>query len=398
MNLVVDNHPVGADYAVVSGLIAQLLGDEFPVEPVGYVFAGLVVGDGIVGHHGRGHAGLSVQAECSLDKGTLVCLETVAGVDGELAVAVVGIATALAAAAAGPVFHHVVYAVVAPPVGNFVGSFRGLEPVAISPGEVGGEAGFGSERAAVSVPTGIGAEVSLGREGRSQSQSPIFGRGDASKLEYDFGVECRSQSQHVAPHRNLSTAAGAEFSIGQGRVAGVRRVVGRDAVGMPLDQRLYLVVPSGSRLGTLYLGYEHMSQVIFLQEPQLCIAQVVGPGTAFGKRFPAIGIVGHGQFVLDAVEHEAGNLVDRQFRSQVFGPFFHRQPPVFVGFEPAGPVEVFEGLAFDRDDFYPRVRRVTQCRAIGLYDETVIFFLYLLESGVYEWLHVFVLCIQILIF
>ena len=53
-----------------------------------------------------------------------------------------------------------------------------------------------------------------------------------------------------------------------------------------------------------------------------------------------------------AVEHESGDLLDREFRGEVFGSDFHGQSPVLILVEFAVFVEVFEGEAVLGDDFY----------------------------------------------
>ena len=52
VHLVVGDEPVGADNALEACLATQLLGEDVVVESVAHILAGLVEGDGVIGHDG----------------------------------------------------------------------------------------------------------------------------------------------------------------------------------------------------------------------------------------------------------------------------------------------------------------------------------------------------------
>ncbi len=67
--LICRDGPVGADYTLIAKLLPQQVADEIAIERIAYilfVFGILVKGNRIVGHHGAGFPGRSVQLKSSL--------------------------------------------------------------------------------------------------------------------------------------------------------------------------------------------------------------------------------------------------------------------------------------------------------------------------------------------
>ena len=299
-------------------------------------------------------------------------LVAAARVYGKLSVAIVGVAAAFTRAAARPVLHHCVHAAVAPSSSRRIG----LEAVGVCAREVGHEAWLRSERAAVAIPPRVGAEVGLRRQCRGKTESAVFLAGNPAELFNGFGRERGGKSEHIAPQRDAAIAAGAELGIGKCRMARVGRVVGRDAVRASFDERLHLIVPSRCRFRTFDSRHQHVAQIVVGEKLDLRVAEVVSLHAAFGKRLTSVGVVGHRQLVLYAVEHQSGNLVDTQPRRKVGCAFLHRQTPVLIGQESVAAVKTFERLAVYFNNFHSRCGRVAQVGAVGLTHQVEAVFFY----------------------
>ena len=348
--VVVRDAPVGADHAVKAELIAQQVGDDIVVVTVTDIPSGRVdaVGDGVIGHHGRGRSGLPVQLESAVDEGTGLRLEVAAGIDGIFAVVEVGVAAALFRAARRPVLDHGVDTLETPAVGA---AFRGLESVDIGACHVGIQVGIFTKGADEAVPAGLRGQVDLRTEGCGDAQGPVFFRSDVAELTHQIWVEGGSQSQRGGPERDLSACTGVVFCRHSRLVAGIGAVVGRDAVPQLLDEGLDVVVPAGGHLRAGNRGHQHVAQVVVGQELFL----------GFGQSGSRDGLVG-------AVEHQAGDLFDGKLCGEVAGTVDGGFPPVFIYVEGTVAVEVFEGVAALFED---RGGGVTQRGAAALFDAAV---------------------------
>ena len=351
VHLVVRDEPVGTHHAVVARLFAQLSCYDVAVKAVSHVLARLVVRYGVIGHYGRTCSRLAVELEGAVRERILVLLEASAGIDRKLSVAVVGVASSLSATAPGPVFRHGVDAVSAP-----CATVGRLKSVGIRPRHVCHEARLTSEGAAEPVPSRVGAEVGLWRQGCGDALQTILACRCASELLHEVRVKRGGEAQQSAPLRYLAPCSRRKLGIGGGRMSWVRRVVGRNAVCASFHKCLHVVAPSCRRRRALHLSHEHMSYVVAREKLFLQVAQVIGLLPALSKGLAVIGVVGHGQPVLRTVQHQSCNLLNGQSRGEVACAFLGCQSPVFVRHQLPRAKKILERQAVHLNDLYPRQR------------------------------------------
>ena len=377
--------PVGAHDAVEAVAAPQHVVDDDPVVGVGArdgavgpvvedgpVRGAVAPGDRVVGHDGAGAAGGAVQAEGGLGEGHQVLGLVAPRVDGELAEAVVGVAPALAGAAAGPVLDHGHHRG-RPPAGvrdrglaradpegraglGAVG-LGGLHGVAVGAGVVGHEPAVGPPGVLEAHPARVGGQVDLGAQRGGDAQGPVLARDDGGALAHPLGVEQGGHAQALGPAGDVDGGGG---ELGPGGLPGaVARVCG-DVDGharrLGLGQGLEGVVPPGGRVGRLEGDGQDVAEVVVGEHGALLVGRrpgggaglLAGPAAVVGAREGADAGVGDG--LVGRVEHEAGDLLDAQPPGQVGGPLGGGQAPVLVGQEPAGAGQVLEQQPVDLDD------------------------------------------------
>ena len=330
--VVLGDVPVRADDPFETLLLAQQAVDDEVVVAVADIAAPgvLAVGDGVVGHHGRGGLGAALDAEGPFDEGPHVRLELAAGIDGVFAIAVVGVAASFLRTAGGPVLDHGVDAAHAPAVLAVLG---GLEAFHIGPGHGDVELRILAEGAAEAAPARLRGQVDLRAEGRGDAEGPVLGRGDHAEPAHHPRVEGGGEAQRGGPERDLAAGAGVELGRGARLVARVRGIVGRDAVAEGLHEGLDAVVPARGDLGRGDARHEHGAQVVLFEELAL------GGRDRVGRHA-----------LVAAVEHQAGDLLDAELRGQVLRPLQGGLAPVFVDVERAVAVEVLEDFPADMEE------------------------------------------------
>ena len=351
---VLGDAPVGAYHTLEMGILTKLLLDHPFAEATTHVLARrvLVPEDAVDGHHGRGHLRATLETERALGERTFVHGQVVSGIDGILARSEVGVAAALLRAIAIPVLHHGVDTPVAPPLR--LGG--GLEPVAVGPGQIGGELRVLAEGAAEAEPARFGGDIDLRRQGGGDAQGAVFGSGYLAETAHELRVEGGGQAERRGPLRDLPSRTGVELRGGLGLMPRVGTGVGGDAMVESLDKRLHVVVPLGGHGRTLHTGHQHSTQMVVAEELLLVVGQVGGFCPTLLKRLSTIGRGAeahprhHGHRLVATVEHQSGNLLDGEFGSQVGGTLLRTDTPVFVGIERVVVVEVFEGIAVDGKD------------------------------------------------
>ena len=327
--------PVGADHALIVVFPPeQILDDVFAVG-VANVFPILGVqppGNGVVGHHGGGGLGASVQLEGCLGEGLHMLGGVAAGIHRVLTEGVVGIPSCLAAAPAGPVLDHGVDALLAPAAGGF----GGLHAVAV---------GFDHLLAGLRVhaqgvdephPPGLGAQVDLGAQGGADAQGPVLPGGILRKLPHHLRVEAGGEAHALRPFAHIP-ASRAELHRGGAPcpVPGVGGNVHGDAIGEGLRCFLQLVAPPGSGGGVLHSRHQHMADVFLLQKLPLLVGQRISLTAGFIKGLPAVGShKGHlvpGHRLVGGVEHQPCDFLHAEPGGQILGPAPIVQPPVLIG-------------------------------------------------------------------
>ena len=237
--------PVGADDSVETVCVTQKV--RYNVFAVAVAVLGpggvLVVGYRVVRHHGRSRSGLSLEFQGTFGEGTDLRREGVAGVDGVLAVAVMGVAAAFLRTSGGPVLDHGVDGLVAPTVLDFGIALRGLEAVHIGAGHVGVKLRVLAESAVETAPARLRGQVDLRGERRGDAQGAVLLRGDAAELFDQLRVEGRRHAEARGPLGDGAAVAGVELRRGLRAVARIGGVVGRDAVAEAFDEGLDVVVP-----------------------------------------------------------------------------------------------------------------------------------------------------------
>ena len=123
---------------------------------VGFV---LLPVNSIIGHDRCAACGFSIQPERSFRKGTQMGFKIAAGVYGVFAEGVVGVPSAFASPASGPMLGHSDHAAASP--AGFA-SFRGLKPVAKGFGHSDIPFHVAAEGVPDAEPAGIAAQVNLG--------------------------------------------------------------------------------------------------------------------------------------------------------------------------------------------------------------------------------------------
>ena len=243
--VVLGDVPVRTYYAVKSVGIAEQVGYEVLAVAVAVLFSGgiLVVGYGVVRHHGRGHLGLTGEFEGSFGEGADLGGEVVAGIDGVLAVGVMRVAAGFLRTSGRPVLDHGVDGFVAPAVLDLGAALRGLEAVHIGAGHVDVKLRILAESAVETAPARLGGQVDLRGERRGYAQGAILARGDAAELFDQLRVEGRRHAEAGRPLRDVTAVAGVELSRGLRPMARVGGVVGRHAVSETFDEGLDVVVP-----------------------------------------------------------------------------------------------------------------------------------------------------------
>ena len=342
--------PVGADHTVEPVPVAQELADDiFTVAVAGILSRRIDSGRyGIIGHDRGGRACPAVEAEGAFYEGPEMVGEIAARIHGIFAIIEMCVATAFFGAAGGPVFDHGVDALATPSVTR---PFRGLEAVHIGPGHVGIQVGILTESTDETVPARFGGKVDLRAESRCDAQGPVFFRSDVSETADEGRIEGGRQSQRSGPEGDLAAGTGVVFGRHGRLVAGIRAVVGRNAVSQSFHKGLDVVVPACCDFRTGDRGHQHMAQVVFTQE--------------FLLRF---GQLGRGNGLVAAVEHQAGDFLDGKLGGQVTGTFGGRLAPVFVDVEDPVAVEVLEGVAVLLED---RCGNVAEGRTVSLGDELI---------------------------
>ena len=152
---------------------------------------------------------------------------------------------------------------------------------------------------------------------------------------------------------------------------GVGADIHRQAVGLGLGVGLHGVVPVGSGLGVAHVRQQHMADMILRQELLLLIRQLPNLSPALLEGLAAVGsgegACGHGgDGLVGAVHHQARNLGDAEPGGQIPGPFLRRQPPVLVGQQLSGALQVLEVQSILLQN---RGRGHAQDQALGIFQE-----------------------------
>ena len=330
VEIVLGDVPVCAGHPVEAVFVAEQVRDNVLVVAVAGIDSGriLVPGNGVIRHHGRRHFGLSLQVKGSFHEGTDMGGEVVTGVNGELAVAVMGVTAAFFRAAGGPVLDHGVHGLVAPAVFELCAAFRSLEAIHIGAGHVRIQVRILAEGAAEAAPARFSGQVDLRRQGRGNAQGPVFLGSDLSELLYQGRVEGGGHAQGRRPHGDGSAVAGVELGRCRGAVARVGGIVGGHAVAQAFHESLHIVVPLGGVGRRGYAGHQYGAEVILFEELLLGLGD-----------FRAV------DGLMAAVQHHAGDFIDGELGSQVFGTLQRVFPPVFVHIHLSVAVQVFERIS-----------------------------------------------------
>ena len=347
---VLGDAPVGADHALEAVLLPQQVPDQVFAVGVAHVFAVLLVqppGHRVIGHHGGGAAGGAVQPEGRLGEGLHVLAGVVAGIHRVFPEGVVGVAPALAGAAAGPVLHHGVHAVPAPAVGAVLG---GLHAVAVGLHQRLHVLGHHAQRVPEAHPAGLGAQVDLRAQRRGDAHGAILPGGVPGELARHLRVEAGREADALRPLADVA-ARGLELRRrGLRAAAGVGGDVHRYGQGQRLRPALQRVAPAGGGARVVHGHHQYVADVVSLQEALLLVGQGVllpagclpgravkgaGEGTALPGRHHLVG----------GIQHQARDLLDAHPRGQVLRPRLGGQPPVGVGRQRPGARQILEAVA-----------------------------------------------------
>ena len=129
--------------------------------------------------------------EGALYERTLMHLTIIAWIDGIFARGIVRVATSFLSSIAIPMFHHCVDTLLAPALS--LGG--GLECITIGASHIGSQLRILTKGATEARPTGIGSNIHLRRQGRSDTQGTIFFRGYLAKAINQLRIEACSQSE-----------------------------------------------------------------------------------------------------------------------------------------------------------------------------------------------------------
>ena len=147
----------------------------------------------------------------------------------------------------------------------------------------------------------------------------------------------------------------------------VGTVVGRDAMPKPFDIGLHIVVPLGSDLGTFDSGYQNCTKIVLAEEFLLLVGEVGARQATFLKGCAVVGRThkvsrtrNTRNGLMGRIEHQAGNLFDRQLGSQVLGALFGRETPVLVLVEFTITVQVLELVTILFEQLHTRLRRIAE--------------------------------------
>ena len=148
-------------------------------------------------------------------------------------------------------------------------------------------------------------------------------------------------------------------------MSGIGAVVGRDAMTDAFHQRLHIVVPTCRHLGALHFRDQDMAHIILDQELALRIRQVRSLASALGKRLAVIQrrakpLRSTRDRLMRAIKHQAGDLLDRELRSQVGRTLLGLQAPILILVELAIAIQVFEGKAINGQQLHSRLRGIAQ--------------------------------------
>lgn len=122
-------------------------------------------------------------------------LECAARIDGIFAIIIVSITSGLFRAAARPVLHHCIYALISPSVCDFILAITCLESVNIGTRHVCIELRALSECAIEACPTWFCSKVYLRRESCGNTQCPVLVRRDPAKFLDQSRIECSSHAK-----------------------------------------------------------------------------------------------------------------------------------------------------------------------------------------------------------
>ena len=276
-----------------------------------------------------------------------------------------GVASAFARAATRPVLHHRIDALEPPAVGQLLIASRGLETIHVGTSHISGQARILAKRATHAAPTGICRHIDLRRERRGDAQRTILDGGYLAKTAHHLGAERSRQAQAARPKGDLSATAIVILRVGLCAMSGIGTVVGRNAMADAFHQRLHIVVPTCRHLGALHFRDQDMAHIILDQELALRIRQVGSLASALGKRLTIIQrrakpLRSTRNRLMRAIKHQAGDLLDRELRSQVGRTLLGLQAPILILVELAIAIQVFEGKAINGQQLHSRPRGIAQ--------------------------------------
>ena len=113
----------------------------------------------------------------------------------------------------------------------------------------------------------------------------------------------------------------------------------------PLYICLHIIIPFCSRIRTGHNGYQNSTQMVVAKKLLLLCRQSV----CWHR-------------LVTAIQHQSGNLLNRQFRSQVGSTLLGIQAPVLIFIKRVIAIQILEGKAVNRKDFHPRLWRIAQRR------------------------------------
>ena len=258
---IIGDAPVGADHALIGSALAQQVFDHVFAVGIAYifsVFAVLIPGDGVIGHHGSRFFRSVLQGECTFRKGTHVLFKSSAGINGKFSVSIMGIPSAFAGAAAGPMLDHGCHAVLAPAA---LCAFRGLQAVAVGFRKGGYHIHIRAHGILQTHPARIGGQIDLGSQRLGNAQGTILSGNDSGKFLHQFHIEGGCHAQTLRPTGDLFSGAGEFCALFTRSMSGIGRNTYRNAKTAFFRQLLQVVVPPGSRPGRLRGNQQEVPQV-----------------------------------------------------------------------------------------------------------------------------------------
>ena len=176
---------------------------------------------------------------------------------------------------------------------------------------------MGTEGVLKAHPAGLGGQVDLREQGGGNAHGAVLPGHGFAELTAQLGVKGGCHTQALRPFGHIPTPC-LVFCPRLGRtVPGVAGDVHRDAPGQLLGQSLESVVPLGSDSGIFQAGCQHMTDMIFCEEPLLLVGQIPFLGAALRKTLPLIGPTERtsrqgGDHLVGRIHHQPGNLLHRE--------------------------------------------------------------------------------------